>query len=607
MDADRALPAGIVVFVFTDIEGSTRLFRQLGDGYVHTLERHNELLRHAWSHHGGHEVKTEGDGFFVAFEDADDAVGACVRAQRALAAEAWGDGISVRARMGIHAGLAYPRGHDYVAIAVHQSARVESAAHGGQILVSGQVVALVGPIDGITLAPIGIYRVRDFDDPIPLFQVHADGLMERFPAVRAIPADRHNLSRPQTSFVGRAEVLEGIGRLLAPGRLVTVVGPGGIGKTRVVTELGLAKASGWPDGVWLVDLSPIDEDALIPSAIAGAIGAAVPAGADPWTAVIEHIRERRALIILDTTEHLIGGLTELVGELLTAGPGMTVLTTSRVPWGAHGEQLWRLEPLETHEEGSSPATELFAQRAAAIDPGFALDETTRPAVAAICQTVDGSPLAIELAAARVGVLSLEEILVGLKDRFRILRSRDRTMPERQRTLEASLDWSERLLAPDERTILRRLGVFADAFGLDEVAAVAVDDVDPDDVPELIWTLAESSLVSTDRSLGITRYRLLGSVQAYARRELEREDALAETAGRLGQWYVERFFEDMRFRRDRLAELQTSIDNVRGVLAQIEGYPPEIAQWLGCAIGDYHVLTTRFRSAPRSSATSYRDS
>jgi class 3 adenylate cyclase len=270
------LPGGIVTFVFTDIEGSTRLFRALGDEYVRTLDRHNELLRRAWANHGGHEVKTEGDGFFVAFEDAGDAVRACVEAQHALAAEPWPGGIDVRARMGVHAGLAYPRGHDYVAMAVHQTARVEAAAHGGQVLVSEYAAERTTGLDATSLVDVGAYRVRDFDEPVRLFQAYPQGAGDRAPAVRAVPADRHNLSRPTTSFVGRAAELGSLAPLLTPGRLVTVVGPGGVGKTRLVTELGLSLASDWAGGVWLVDLSPVEDPALVPDAIAVAVGAVVP-------------------------------------------------------------------------------------------------------------------------------------------------------------------------------------------------------------------------------------------------------------------------------------------------------------------------------------------
>jgi predicted ATPase/class 3 adenylate cyclase len=587
------LPSGIVAFVFTDIEGSTRMFRRLGEDYVGLLERHDALLRAAWAEHGGVEVKHEGDGFFVAFDAVPDAVQACVDAQRALAAEPWPTGAEVRVRMGVHAGLAYPKGRDYVALAVHQAARVEAAGHGGQILVSAQAAELMDARDGVTLEPLGAFRVRDFDDPVRLHQARAAGIPDAFPAVRAVPAEHHNLTRPSTAFVGRADELAALSLLVEPGQLLTLVGPGGVGKTRLAIELGLAVAPDRADGVWLVDLSATDDPSLIPAVAAASLGVAIAGDADPWTAVVDHLRRSKALVILDTAEHLVDGLLPALRGLLDACRDLTVLVTSRVPLGAPGEQLFRVDPLPTAGVGA-PAVELFAARAAAVDPAFRLDAATIPTVVAICERVDGLPFAIELAAARVGVLSLDEILGGLEDRFRLLRSRDRSIPERQRTLDALIGWSVRLLEPDAARVLRRLGVFTGGFGLEEAAAVTDVEADPDDVPELIWTLVESSLVAADRTTGATRYVLLGSVAAFARRELDAHDLLPETAERLGRWYVARFFADGGFSRDRLPELRLSLDNVRALVDLLEGQAPETAQWLACAIGEHHRALTQFR-------------
>lgn len=597
MTPERALPSGIVAFVFSDIEGSTRLFRRLGDGYVPILERHNELLRKAWAAHGGVEVKNEGDGFFVAFPTADGALHACVEAQHLLAAEAWPRDVDLRVRMGVHAGLAYPRGDDYVALSVNQTARIESAAHGGQVLVSEQAMARLGTPEASMLRPLGSFGIRDFDEPVRLFQAVTGTEPEGgFPAVRAVPADGHNLYRPPTTFVGRNEALRTLVALLAPGRVSTIVGPGGVGKTRLAIELGLRVAPEWGDGVWFVDLSPVEDVSLIPSAIASALGAAVRGEDDAWSAVLDHLRDRRALLILDTSEHLVEGVARRATELARSCPAVALLATSRVPLGAPGEHLFRLEPLGTAgEEGPSPAAELFVERAIAIDPSFEAGESTLEVVEGICRRVDGLPLAIELAAARVGVLSPQEILDGLEDRFRLLRSRDPTVPERQRTLDALIEWSDRILDQAQRRLLRRLGVFAGRFGLAEAGSVAPGGVGPLDAPDLVWALAESSLVTIERSAGATRYRLLDSVRAYAQRELEREGELGTTAERLGRWYVELFFDEGQFRRDRLADLQLTIDNLRGILPAVVARAHETAQWLACAIAEHSVLVTRFKA------------
>jgi class 3 adenylate cyclase len=270
------LPSGFVTFVFTDIEGSTRLLRRLGDGYVEVLDRHHTLLRRAWAAHGGHEINTEGDSFFVAFDRVRDAARACARGQRALQSQRWPEGVRVRVRMGVHVGLAAPVGSEYIALAVHQASRVSAVAHGGQVVLSEQAADEEGARD-VGLAALGRYRVRDFERPVRLFQLVGPGLPSKFPAVRAVPADQHNLAVPLTRLIGRDRDAAGLEAALNEHRLLTVVGTGGVGKSRLLTEVGLRVATSWPSGVWLVDCSPLEDSDMVSSSLGGSHRSPPPA------------------------------------------------------------------------------------------------------------------------------------------------------------------------------------------------------------------------------------------------------------------------------------------------------------------------------------------
>jgi predicted ATPase len=412
-----------------------------------------------------------------------------------------------------------------------------AAAHGGQIVVSEQTVAALGdlPFEAVRLERLGRYRLRDFDDPVALFQVDAADGADHFPAVRAVPADRHNIVPAATAFVGRASDLTALAAHLRPGAVVSIVGPGGVGKTRLATELGQRVAADWPDGVWLVDLSGVMHPYQLVPAVAATLG--VPAAdGDLRVDLLNDLRGRRALLILDNCEQIVAECAAFVAEARATAPGAGLLTTSREPLGLPGEVVHRLDPLVIQED----AVELFVDRARAAAAGA--EPALEPEVVhRICARLDGIPLAIELAASRCAFLTLPEIEAGLDQRFALLRSRERGRPARQRTLAALLAWSYDLLDADERAAFERLSLFAAPFDLASArAAVGYGGIELDDVAELVWSLVEKSLVVVERAANGTRYRMLDTIRAYASERLSASTDATAAATVLANWYLDRF-------------------------------------------------------------------
>ncbi len=626
-DDDAHLPSGTVTFVFTDIEGSTQLFRRIGDRYAPLLERHRELLREAWHAHGGVVLGTEGDAFFVAFQDVNDALQACDDAQRSLETEPWPPDEVIRVRMGVHSGLAWPREGNYVAIAVHQAARVVSAAHGGQVIVTADAAAHAGsswrelptssgsdaslPERAATrcLSSLGRFRVRDFEGPVELFQLANPTLAHAFPSLRVLPADSHNIVVPPTPLVGRGEDLEVLEGLVGGSRLVTVVGPGGVGKTRLASELGLRCAGTRQDGVWFVDLTSLREGDLIPEAIAAAVGASVSGSADVWGLVTDHLSARDALLVVDNCEHVRASAAERIHELLQLCPSVHVLATSREPLGLIEERVWRAEPLDP----STAAVDLFLERAglgSSLDP---VDEGLRATIEALCHELDGLPLAIELAASRCDVLTPAEELEQLRKRRDVLRTTDPTLAERQRSMAAAIAWSHDLLNANEQQAFCRLGIFADGFDLEAAAAAVAGPnqadesgsaglIDPYDVPELVWALLSKSLVVKEPAGGATRYRMLETIRAYAGRELDRSGSMLDVGRCLAQFYLDTFGPHL----DRQGPEMTSArareaDNLRALVPALATGDPELAQMVASSVvadarqTSYHAALAEGRS------------
>jgi predicted ATPase/DNA-binding SARP family transcriptional activator len=520
----QPLPRGNVTFLFTDVEGSTRLVQQLGPTYAEVLQTQRHILRSVIAAFGGIEVSTERDGLFAVFADAGLAISACLDAQKALTAQVWPEGVELRIRMGLHTGIARPSEEgDYHALAVHQAARICAAAHGGQVLMSADTARLVRrflPPD-TSLVDRGTYLLKGFDEQERIFQLTHPALASVFPPLRASPAQSHNLPDLRTSFVGRATDLEVIERMLDGGRLVTLAGPGGAGKTRLAVELGARVVERFEGGVHLCDLSPQSDPALVPAALAESLGVRVAPGRDAIDDISAVLADRQALLLLDSCEHLVPAVADAVDRLMSAAPDLHILATSREPLGVPGEQVWRLGPLrvpdvedDLQQMRSTDAVALFEGRARLAQPAFLVKDSNAEAVGDICRQLDGLPLAIELVAAQVSSLPPSAIAERLRDRSQIAAARPDGRPDRHNDLEATVAWSYQLLQDDCRRLLRLLSVFANGFTIEAARAVS----DARDTLAILTRLVDQSLVVWDADAN--RYRILDSIRTFARARLE---------------------------------------------------------------------------------------
>jgi len=512
------LPTGTVTFLFTDIEGSTRLLQDLGpDRYREVAEGHGRILREAIVAGRGGEVRTEGDSFFAAFPTPTAAVNAAVRAQRELAAREWPTARSVRVRMGLHTGEGVLGGDDYIGLDVHRGARIAATGHGGQVLLSSTTAELVRDDlpDGVALRDLGRHRLKDLARPERILQLSIEGLPAEFPAIRSLETPT-NLPAQRTGFVGRREEVEQVKRLLEGPGLLTLTGPGGSGKTRLAVESAGALLDDYPDGVFLVELAPITDPLLVPSAIAEALGVKAEGLRPVQDTLRDELRDRETLVVADNFEQVIAA-APLVADLLDAAPRLRVLATSREPLHIAGEQELPVPPLELPD-----SVALFVQRATAIDPGFRLTEENTDAVTELCRRLDGLPLAIELAASRIKTLPPAAILGRLERRLELLTGGPVDLPARQRTLRAAIAWSVDLLEADERALFRRLAVFAGGWTLEAAATVGSLETDPID---LLGSLVDKSLAVRVPGEAI-RFGMLGTIREFGIEELE---AAGETA------------------------------------------------------------------------------
>jgi predicted ATPase/class 3 adenylate cyclase len=518
--------ASPLTFLFTDVEGSTRLWEAHPDLMPDALGEHVRLLEQAIEDGGGSVVKETGDGIFAVFPAARAAVGATVAAQRALGAATWGGTGPLRARMGLHTGDATREHDDYHGTDVNRCARLMGIAHGGQVIVSETTFGLVrdhAP-PGVSFMDLGQHRLKDLARPERIHQILHPDLPQEFPPLRSLGAFPNNLPVELSSFVGRRNELAAVQDALTRARLVTLTGAGGAGKTRLALQVAADRIERHSDGVWLVDLAGLSDSRLVAQAAVSAMLVPEKPGQPALEVLTGYLASRDLLVVLDNCEHLIAAAAELVETVLRASPQARFIATSREPLNVPGEISWRVPSMslpDTAIDGrESEAVTLFVERARAADPTFSLAPDQRSVVATICRRLDGLPLAIELAAARVRALSVEDIAARLHDRFRLLTGGARTALPRQRTLEAAVAWSYDLLDEDERRLFARLSVFAGTFDLTAVEEVCSGrPLQRGQILDLLSRLVDKSLVSALHSGGGTRYRLLETLRDYARNRL----------------------------------------------------------------------------------------
>jgi predicted ATPase/class 3 adenylate cyclase len=552
------LPTGTVTFLFTDIEGSTPLAQQYPEALPHLLARHHTILREAIQSHNGSILRVMGDGFVAAFYTAGEALLAALDAQRGLYREGW-DPIPIRVRMGIHTGAARTvateePGDGYAGyLTLTHGQRVMSAAHGGQVLLSGATRELLRAElpEGVSLQDMGARRLKGLLNPVQLWQVLAPELPSEFPPLQTLDSFPNNLPTQLNSFVGRERQVTEVKALLtgadsprSPARLFTLTGPGGAGKTRLSLQVAAEVLEAFKDGAWFVELAPIDDPELVPQAIARVFRVSEGPGKPIREALKDYLREKELLLVLDNFEHVMPA-APLVKDLLTAAPRVKALISSRALLRITGEREYPVPLMHILDPQELPkldqlvqneAIRLFIDRAQAVKADFAINEENASAVTKICCRLDGLPLAIELAAARVRLLTPQKMLVQLNNQLKFLTSSMRDLPERQQTLRATIDWSYDLLAPQEQTLFRRLAVFAGGATLEAAEAVCNAD-GAVDVFGGIESLVDKSLLRQGEQEGEPRFTMLGIIRDYAREKLAEAGELASVNGRLLDFYI----------------------------------------------------------------------
>jgi predicted ATPase/class 3 adenylate cyclase len=609
-------PSGTVTFLFSDIEGSTRLEQEIGtDRYGGLRERHREILRAAFETHGGAEQGTEGDSFFVVFNSAREAVAAAIDAQRALAAEPWSDDAPIRVRMGLHSGEAGEIGGNLVGLDINRAARIAAVAHGGQILLSDATRALVINTlpTGLRLRELGEHRLRDLGGPERLVQVDADDLAREFPAVRSLDSRPNNLPTQLTTFVGRDRELAEALELLGGTRLLTMTGPGGTGKTRLSLQVAAAAAERFADGVWFVALEPVRDPGLVASTISRSLGVQDSSTRPSIDTLVDAIGDRQDLLVLDNFEQVLTAGT-VVAELLRRCRNVTCLVTTRSALRISGEQEYpvpglpappdisrltemerlnlpiAMRQLDLDALNQYEAVRLFVARAVAVRPDFTVTNVNAPAVAQICAQLHGMPLAIELAAARIKLLTPDQILVRLGHHLALLTAGSRDLPERQQTLRGAIAWSYDLLDQGYRRLIDRLSVFRGGCDLETAEAVCGPASELGlDIFEGLGALVDQSLLRIEEAGPEPRFMMTDTIAEFASEMLEARAECDAIQGRHARAFLdlaERARPNLSGSEQRqwLDRLERDHDNLRAALDWSTSHPePDVAARLAFAL------------------------
>jgi len=586
MGPSRANPTGTVTFLFTDIEGSMKLAQGYPEAAPDLFARHHEILNQSIRACNGYVFQIVGDAFCAAFRSAGEALNAALTAQRSLHQEAWSP-VPIRVRMGIHTGQAeiLESGQYRGYLTLSHVQRLMSAAHGGQVLLSSLTEELVRDQlpEGVMLRDLGRRRLKDMVQPEQIYQLVVPDLPQDFPPIRTLDVYQHNLPAQVTSFIGRQTELAEIKLMLGTHRLVTLTGSGGAGKSRLSLQVGMDCLPAFPDGVWLAELAPITDPALIPQTLLAIFNLREDNRRAALEILIDHLRAKSVLLLLDNCEHLIEACAQLGQALLQACPRLHILASSREPLGIDGEAAYRVPSLKTPDPAQRPSLDvlekvdsirLFIERAATAKPGFALTKDNASFLAQICYRLDGIPLAIELAASRVKVLTPEQIAARLDDRFRLLTGGARTALPRQQTLRAMIDWSYSLLAEDEKTLFRRLAVFVGGWTLEAAESVCAglgqDSIPPEDVLDLLTRLVDKSLVFIEESKTGMRYHRLETIRQYSREKFIETDEVEMIRDRHLDFFVrfaELVDEKLKSRAQLVwqARMASEQDNLRAAL------------------------------------------
>ena len=569
-------------FLFTDLEGSTRLWEGEPEGMRGALVRHNDVVARAVEEQGGSLVRSTGDGFVAVFPTADCALRAALTAQLALEVESWHLSEPLRVRMGVHTDVVATADGEYLSPPLNRCSRLMSAAHGGQIICSEATAVLARAALGqdADLVDLGEHMLRDLSQPVKIFQLVHPGLDRDFPPLRTLDAYPTNLPVELSTFIGREHQLTEIAAVLGEARVVTLTGVGGVGKSRLALQVAADVIPSYRDGAWLVELAPIIDPDAIAEVVATSLGVAQRQGQSVAQSVVDFLRAKRLILIIDNCEHLLDAAARFIDEIVRSCPHVLVLATSREGLGVVGErmiavpslELPAVAPDEVEALTSTEAVRLFLERANEAKANFAMTDDNRGAIVRLCRRLDGIPLAIELAAARIRSLTPAELADRLDARFRLLAGGPRTAVERHQTLRRAIDWSYDLLSQNERLALMRLSVFAGTFTLDAAEAVIVDDaLGSPEVLDLLGHLVDKSLVVAENSGDVTRYRLLETIRQYAQERLEDSGAAETYRQRHAEYNATFALEAGRRLRGRdeviwTSRVEAELDNLRAALA-----------------------------------------